>query len=111
MFTVERSADPPPPTPAPNAAVAPTSGAPGTTFVFTGGGYLSGERVSYWINEPDGDVIRFFADVVADKDGKVIFSWTAPADAERGLWTFVFRSNPNDNIDNYVEHVIEFRIE
>jgi hypothetical protein len=109
FFTIERSA--PPVAPPANASVTPTSGAPGTTFTFTGGGYVSGERVSYWINQPDRDVIRFDVDAVADKDGKVSFTWTSPADAQRGVWTFVFRSNPNDKINNYVEHVIEFRIE
>ncbi len=107
-FTIVRDAPPPP---ANNASVAPTSGGPGTTFSFTANGYENQERVGYWLNTPDGSVIRFDRELTANNRGEVTWEWTAPADAQRGSYTMVARSSQNDRVQNDVTHTITFVVQ
>lgn len=72
-------------------SVMPTSGLPGTTFVFQLGGFQAGERVGAWIVRPDGASLSLPIDVAtniyADRAGVITFSWTSPADAPVGTWS------------------------
>ncbi|NTV64153.1 MAG: hypothetical protein HGA65_11535, partial [Oscillochloris sp.] len=47
-----------------SASVSPTSGSPGTTFTFTADGYKVDERVGYWLNQPDGSIVRFDREIM-----------------------------------------------
>ncbi|MEM8531151.1 MAG: hypothetical protein AAGF95_09935 [Chloroflexota bacterium] len=70
--------------------VEPTVGAPDTLFTFTVTGFDPEERVSYWITPPDRDVIgdeSFY--VSTDENGSATWTWTAPGDAQPGVWTMV----------------------
>lgn len=95
----------------PSASVSPESGGPGTTFTFTASGYKESERVGYWLNLPDGTVLRFDRELGADRNGVVTWTWTAPADAQRGLYVMAARSSQNDRVDNDVSHEIRFTVQ
>nr|WP_044199446.1 hypothetical protein [Oscillochloris trichoides] len=95
----------------PGAAVNPERGAPGTTFTFTASGYEKDERVGYWLNQPDGTIIRFDRELIANRDGVVTWTWTAPATAQRGLYTMAARSSQNDKVNNDVSYTIRFTVE
>ncbi|MEI8307559.1 MAG: hypothetical protein WCF99_10900 [Chloroflexales bacterium] len=106
-FTITRDT----PAPSVSASVSPKSGGPGTTFTFTADGYKEGERVGYWLNLPDGTVVRFDHELMGNSKGEVTWSWTAPADAQRGLYTMSARSSQSDTFKNDVAHDIRFTVE
>jgi hypothetical protein len=91
--------------------VSPESGGPGTTFTFTADGYKEGERVGYWLNLPDGTVLRFDHELTGDSKGRVVWSWTAPANAPRGAYTMAARSSQSDKFDNDVAYEIRFTVQ
>jgi hypothetical protein len=94
-----------------SASVSPESGGPGTTFTFTADGYKEGERVGYWLNLPDGTVLRFDHELTGDSKGRVVWSWTAPANAPRGAYTMAARSSQSDKFDNDVAYEIRFTVQ
>lgn len=96
---------------APLYTISPASGAPGTTFTFTAGGFKVDEFVGYWLNAPDRSVVRVDQEIRADSNGQVTWTWTAPLDAQRGGWQMVVRSSQNDDVINDVQYIIDFRIE
>lgn len=100
-----------PPPAGPPASVSPARGPRGTTFTFRAGGYERGERVGYWLNAPDGSIVRFDQEAGADRDGFVTITWTAPADAQRGRWIMALRSSQSDRVPNDVSHQIPFVVE
>lgn len=85
--------------------VNPTVGAPDTTFDFFATGFDSEENVGYWLNAPDGSVVSTESEVGANDDGRADWSWTAPSDAQLGVWQMVARG-----IDSGREQVITFEI-
>ncbi len=93
-----------------SASVSPESGGPGTTFTFTASGYKQDERVGYWLNLPDGTVLRFDHELWGDSKGGVTWTWTAPADAQRGLYVMAVRSSQSDKFDNDVSYEIRFSV-
>jgi hypothetical protein len=107
-FTIVR--DTPAPT-GPPASVAPERGGPGTTFTFKAGGYKRDERVGYWLNTPDGTIVRFDRELTGDRDGFVTVTWTAPSNAQRGTYIMAFRSSNSDRNPNDVSHQIRFVVE
>jgi hypothetical protein len=106
-FTIVRDT----PAPTVSASVSPETGGPGTTFTFTASGYKKNERVGYWLNLPDGSVIRFDHELWGDANGDVTWTWTAPADAQRGLYVMAARSSQSDKFDNDVSHEIRFTVQ
>jgi hypothetical protein len=95
-------------------SVTPRDGVPGVRFTFTAPGFVgavpdedadenTGERISYWINLPDGTVISTEKHVGkgADDDsyrpllarangyGEVTIRWTSPGDAMAGPYSLV----------------------
>jgi hypothetical protein len=98
-----------------SATVTPNNGSAGTSFSFVIGGFQGdpddgdedttndAEKVAFWINTPDGQAIRATRtglkpeDKDADKatvdqayrDGTVVWTWQAPADAAPGIYTLV----------------------
>jgi hypothetical protein len=71
--------------------VTPASGAPGSRFVVSGGGFGANEQISVWLNAPDGRVIAAQIEGIAEAapDGRVGWTWVAPKDAPLGAWQMV----------------------
>jgi hypothetical protein len=81
-----------PATATPQASVAPTSGAPGAQFDFVALGFKTKEKVSYWFTGPDGAIHDAYPEGdSANSDGRVDFSWRAPADAVHGIWVITIQ--------------------
>ena len=80
-----------PPTPAAGERVNvyPGEGRAGGLFVFYALGYLPGEGISFWVNRPDGQVAAVELERLENQDGRLDFSWTAPATAPSGHWEMV----------------------
>lgn len=96
--------------PAP-AGVSPERGTPGTLFSFYGTGFRANERVGYWLNSPDGAIIAFADELIANRDGVVFFEYTATV---RGQWSLVLQSSANANNQprgQRLRHVIPFTVE
>jgi hypothetical protein len=76
----------------PQAAVAPSSGPPGTTFAFAAFGYDGKEKISYWFTAPDGKLYAAYPErAKSDRDGRVDITWTAPGDAQPGAWVITIQ--------------------
>jgi hypothetical protein len=89
------------------SSVAPAVGGPSMRFSFTASGFKGdlddddddksndAEKVSFWINTPDGQTIRATDDddaasyTRASRAGTVTWAWQAPADALPGAYTLV----------------------
>lgn len=75
--------------------VAPAGGGPGTTFAFTAADLTPSSRVGAFLIAPDGatrDLVPGEGPgLVADRDGRLAWSWTAPADVRGGAWQMVAR--------------------
>lgn len=106
-FTITRDAPPA----APSASVSPESGGPGTTFTFTADGFKEGERVGYWLNLPDGTIVRFDHEVGGDNKGRVTWSWTAPENAQRGHYTMSARSSQVNKRGSDRSYDIQFTVQ
>ena len=75
-----------------SAAVSPASGPPGTRFAFAAGGFRDREKISYWVTAPDTSIAAAFPEgAETDGDGRVDLSWTASADAPRGIWVMTMQ--------------------
>jgi hypothetical protein len=87
--------------------VAPDSGPPGTRFLFGATGFAPGERLSFWLNRPDGQVeaaVGIDLDRASDA-GDAVWSWASPGDARLGAWQMVVHGRTSN-----VERVIPFAI-
>jgi hypothetical protein len=91
----------------PSPTVSPAIGPPGTRFLFFATGFAPDERLSFWLNRPDGQVQA--ADVFdldrSSSAGDAVWTWTAPQDAPRGGWQMVVHGRKSA-----VERVIPFAI-
>jgi hypothetical protein len=75
-----------------NARVTPQAGQPGQTFVFEATGFQGGERVSLWVNVPDGSVVGANSQVTADAQGAITagkVQYTSDSKAPLGVWSIV----------------------
>lgn len=81
------------------ASVSPASGSPGTTFTFRAEGFNVIERLDTWLERPDGARVEGPKDARADRDGRVAWSWTAPADAPGGAWTMVAQGQDTKRVE------------
>ncbi len=104
--------------PAKPFGVNPSYGTPGTTYTFYADGFTT-DDVAYWLTAPDGTVIpedrtRYRElRVPVDANGRAIWSWTVPLDAQPGRWTMVVQSvqehcDPMDPFSNCPEAIEEF---
>jgi hypothetical protein len=92
--------------PVPSPAVEPPDGYPGTEFTFTAYGFHPRERVSFWVNAPDGSVHSGpNSSVNATVDGQATWMWQSATDAMMGRWSMVA-----EGIQSHVQHVITFTI-
>jgi len=104
-------------------SVTPTGGGPNTHFSFVASGFKGdpdegddnqndAEKVSFWINTPDGRTIKATDDdndksyERASRDGQAEWSWRAPADALQGAYTLVAHGTESGH-----DVVIPFQIE
>jgi hypothetical protein len=76
--------------------VSPAEGSAGTTFRFFAE-EIPTDSAAYWVTAPDGTVIPDMADfrawTVDGMEGNHYeWTWTAPEDAQSGVWTMVIRS-------------------
>jgi len=44
----------------------------------------------------------------ADANGTIVWTYTVPQGAQRGLYVMAIRSSQNDNVDNDVSYAIRF---
>jgi hypothetical protein len=105
-------------------SVTPAVGGPGTRFSFVAAGFLGdpddgdedqtndAEKVSFWINTPDGRTIAATDDdddasyERASRTGQAEWVWHAPEDALQGAYTLVAHGNQSGH-----NVVIPFRVE
>ena len=71
--------------------ITPAAAAPGARFVVSGSGFGAEEKLSIWLNTPDGRVLPAEIEGVAETapDGRVGWTWVAPQDAALGAWQMV----------------------
>lgn len=86
--------------------VTPSVGEPGTRFMFYANGFSSRERLSFWLNKPNGEVVEPFIreEHRANSSGDVVWSWDSPRDAQSGVWQMVVHGRSG------TEFVINFTI-
>jgi hypothetical protein len=86
--------------------VTPSVGEPGTRFMFYANGFSSRERVSFWLNMPNGQVMEPFIreEHRANSSGDIVWSWDSPRDAQAGTWQMVVHGRSG------AEYVINFTI-
>jgi hypothetical protein len=90
--------------PVPTPTVEPPDGYPGTEFTFTAYGFHPRERVSFWVNAPDGSVHAGpNYSVNATIAGEATWTWQSATDAMTGRWSVVA-----EGIQSHVQHVITF---
>lgn len=94
-----------PAAPVPERSVTPPSGAPGTVFSITIGGFTPGEQVGSWLTTPDGRAVDATPYLIADRNGVVTWRWASPASAQAGVWQAVSRGR-----DSRVEVAIPFTV-
>jgi hypothetical protein len=77
-------------TPAQLTAI-PSEGTPGMRFSFSGTGFTPDEEIRVWLNLPDGQVVATEVEGIlrAAPDGRVGWTWVAPADGPLGAWQMV----------------------
>lgn len=98
--------------------VEPEAGPPGTTFAFYATGFdveeeveeaenAEAEDVEIWVESPDWVRSEVERDnlYVAPPSGRVDWTWTAPANAQRGIWHMVIVGE-----ESQLKHVIPFEV-
>lgn len=106
-FEIRLGEGPPSPAGDMNVDVEPFSGTPTTVFSFFAMGFTPGERVGFWFNTPDGNIVadtKNYA-LFADKEGIAQWTWTPPAHPLPGFWKAVARGEVSG-----VERLITFEI-
>jgi hypothetical protein len=74
------------------ARVSPPEGTAGMVFTFSANDFKRGERISYWITDPNGQV--FFANPrgeKANRHGRVEFAWESPQSMLPGRWVMTMQ--------------------
>ncbi|HEX5689476.1 MAG TPA: hypothetical protein VFX76_05715, partial [Roseiflexaceae bacterium] len=86
--------------------VSPDSGPPGTRFLFSARGFTGRERLSFWVNRPDGKVEAVNTELERSSDsGDAVWSWTSPSGGPLGTWQMVAHGNTSN-----VERVVTFTL-
>jgi hypothetical protein len=72
-------------------SASPGLGSPGLRFSFSGAGFAPDEEISVWLNLPDGRVVAARVEGItrAGPDGRVGWTWVAPAEGPLGDWQMV----------------------
>jgi len=92
----------------PQLTVTPAAAAPGARFVFSGSGFGANEKLSIWLNAPDGRVVLAEIEGIAETapDGRVGWTWVAPKDAPLGAWQLVAHGSTSG-----IEAVVGFTLQ
>ncbi len=87
--------------------VQPPAGPVGTRFVFITSAFQPNERLSAWLNAPNGSVVADRAGVPqqALSDGSVTWNWVVPDSYQTGFWQVVVHGNKSAT-----ERVLTFQI-
>lgn len=107
---------PPPPAPTPppeeptlvrpdipesvNSRMMPRVGVRGQTFLFDASGFEPDERVTVWLNVPDGTVLPLENSVSANDQGSIVdegVGFFSTPESPVGIWSFVGRGNRSGN--------------
>lgn len=86
-------------------AASPPSGVPGATFSFYATDFDERERVSYWFNDPNGNVVGSAEYRVMSYEGRADWEWKSPDDAILGSWMVIAEGR-----DSHTKYVIPFEI-
>jgi hypothetical protein len=94
--------------PPPQLTITPTAGAPGARFVVSGSGFGANEKLSIWLNAPNGRVLPAEIEGIAEAapDGRVGWTWVAPKDAPMGAWQMVAHGRTSQ-----IEAVVGFTLQ
>lgn len=85
-------------------AVQPQKGPPGSVFAFFATGFAAEEWVTYWANDPLGQVYEG-GSVRGNQFNRADWTWASPSDAMVGRWAMVARGH-----ESQVERVIFFEV-
>ncbi len=96
---------PPAPT-APDANAFPTTGRPGTRFVFFAAGFAPDDPIGFFLTAPDGEETLIAVEQPRIFNGRVDWAWTAPDNAASGVWRFRVRGG-----NSRFEQTLAFTIE
>jgi hypothetical protein len=73
-----------------SAQVSPQAGQPGQVFTFNAFGFTPKEKVSIWLNIPDGGTVPASFQSTADSRGVIApIRFTSNAEMQLGVWSFV----------------------
>jgi hypothetical protein len=107
-FEIRPGAEQPAPDPERlDSNVQPNAGPGGTTFSFYATGFDGEEEIGIWLNTPDGRVLDAETDELyqATPSGRADWEWTAPVNAQPGMWSMVARGK-----ESGVERVLIFEL-
>lgn len=85
-------------------AVQPTMAAPGSVFAFFTTGFDAYEKVTFWANDPSGNVYTG-GEVWCNQFNRVDWTWQSPSDAQYGRWSMVAYGHKS-----HIERVIFFEV-
>jgi hypothetical protein len=90
----------------PSTTVTPTLGPPGTRFLFFASGFAERDRLSFWMNRPDGQIeVPYIPEEHrANTFGEAVWTWESSSGSQRGVWQMVAHGRSG------VERVIDFTI-
>jgi hypothetical protein len=73
-----------------DSIVVPQAGLPGQSFVFAAIGFESNEKVSIWLNQPDGAILSAPFQATANSSGEIEpVQFNSAEDSPLGVWSFV----------------------
>jgi hypothetical protein len=77
--------------PEPLFNVEPKAGGPGTRFAFMATGFLAGEELGVWLNDPEGRPVAAFYEQLGRVTGfgRADWYWTVPRTIRPGAWTMI----------------------
>ncbi|KAB8139941.1 hypothetical protein F8S13_26175 [Chloroflexia bacterium SDU3-3] len=94
--------------PSASLTVSPEHGTRDVPFHFSAAGFSKDEKLSVWLNSPDGRVIsaETIGNAQAGPDGRASWGWQAAADAPLGTWQLVAHGQESGR-----EAVVSFTID
>jgi hypothetical protein len=91
-FALTGTTTPPPVAAGPTASVDPAEAPQGSTFTFSFNAMPAGEELRFGLTDPDNLPVAIGDRVDITANGSATWNWTAPTDAQPGVWTLTARS-------------------